>query len=183
MNTRSLASSGIHTKLAVMLALSPVIGLAQTPVDDSGNPIGEYQPQDLGPGSDDFDNFEFNDEGFIATSPAELEDLVGSIALYPDDLLAIILPASTYPLQLVEASRFLAELESNPSLQPACQKFGGGVVFAWSKNHITVSADLDSFTTTGITPVHKHTSICDTLFVFDHVQHNTHVPSTNTVIF
>ena len=41
---------------------------------------------------------------------AELADLVGPIALYPDDLLAIVLPAAAYPLQIVEAARFLEEL-------------------------------------------------------------------------
>ena len=51
-------------------------------------------------------------------SSAELQDLVGPIALYPDDLLAIVLPASTYPLQLVEAQRFLDDLENDSSLQP-----------------------------------------------------------------
>jgi hypothetical protein len=40
-------------------------------------------------------------------SAAQLEELVGPIALYPDDLVAIILPASTNPLQLVQADRFL----------------------------------------------------------------------------
>ena len=51
-------------------------------------------------------------------SSAELQELVGPIALYPDDLLAIVLPASTYPLQLVEAQRFLDGLENDSSLQP-----------------------------------------------------------------
>src|SRR5262245_25594264 len=32
-------------------------------------------------------------------TPAELETVVAPIALYPDDLIAIVLPASTYPLQ------------------------------------------------------------------------------------
>jgi hypothetical protein len=40
-------------------------------------------------------------------SAGELEELVGRIALYPDDLLAQVLPASTYPLDIVEAARFL----------------------------------------------------------------------------
>lgn len=44
--------------------------------------------------------------------------LVGRIALYPDDLIAIILPASTYPVQIVEAARFLNRHEKDPSLQP-----------------------------------------------------------------
>src|SRR5690606_6478323 len=49
---------------------------------------------------------------------AELADLVGPIALYPDDLVAIVLPASTYPLQVVEAGRLLEARESDPNLQP-----------------------------------------------------------------
>lgn len=44
--------------------------------------------------------------------------LVGPIALYPDDLVAVVLPASTYPVQIVEAARFLDRHEKNPSLQP-----------------------------------------------------------------
>lgn len=51
-------------------------------------------------------------------SAAELEELVGPIALYPDDLIGIVLPASSYPLQIVEAARYLEELETNPDLQP-----------------------------------------------------------------
>jgi hypothetical protein len=48
----------------------------------------------------------------------ELYDLVGPIALYPDDLVAIVLPASTYPLQIVQAARFLEDRERDASLQP-----------------------------------------------------------------
>ena len=51
-------------------------------------------------------------------SASEIEALVGPIALYPDDLLAIVLPASTFPLQIVEAARFLEALEEDSSLQP-----------------------------------------------------------------
>jgi Protein of unknown function (DUF3300) len=51
-------------------------------------------------------------------SSAELGDLVGPIALYPDDLIAIVLPASTYPLQVVEAARFLDEREGNSDAKP-----------------------------------------------------------------
>lgn len=49
---------------------------------------------------------------------SEIEELVGPIALYPDDLLAIVLPASTFPLQIVEAGRFLDDLENDSSLEP-----------------------------------------------------------------
>lgn len=47
----------------------------------------------------------------------ELDKLVGRIALYPDDLVAIVLPASTYPLQIVQAARFLEDRKQNPKLE------------------------------------------------------------------
>ena len=43
----------------------------------------------------------------------ELDALVASIALYPDQLLAQLLMASTYPLEIVMAARFV---QQNPSL-------------------------------------------------------------------
>lgn len=42
-------------------------------------------------------------------SDAELEALVGPIALYPDALVANILPAATVPLDIVAAARYLRE--------------------------------------------------------------------------
>ena len=51
-----------------------------------------------------------------ALSAEDLDNLVGRIALYPDDLVAIILPASTNPLQLVQADRFLDKRKSDPKL-------------------------------------------------------------------
>lgn len=51
--------------------------------------------------------------GEVEVEPIELldaealETLVAPVALYPDDLLAVVLPASTYPLQIVLAARFL----------------------------------------------------------------------------
>lgn len=47
-------------------------------------------------------------------SKSEIEQLVAPIALYPDPLLAQILMASTYPLEIVSASRWL---EANPNLK------------------------------------------------------------------
>jgi hypothetical protein len=46
--------------------------------------------------------------------PEELEALVAPIALYPDALLAQVLMASTYPLEIVEAARWS---KANPSLK------------------------------------------------------------------
>jgi hypothetical protein len=45
-----------------------------------------------------------------------MDDLVGRIALYPDDLVAIILPASTSPLQIVQADRWLDKRKTDPKL-------------------------------------------------------------------
>src|SRR5580704_4818181 len=47
-------------------------------------------------------------------SPAQLDSLVAPIALYPDPILSQILVASTYPLEIVEAARWLSQ---NSSLQ------------------------------------------------------------------
>ena len=49
-------------------------------------------------------------------SAAELESLVGPVALYPDDLLAVVLPAATYPLEIVQAARFLELFEQDSTL-------------------------------------------------------------------
>src|SRR5215468_276919 len=53
-------------------------------------------------------------------SAAELEKLAMPIALHPDSLIAIILPAAAYPLEIVQAARFvkdtnnLAKLDQQP---------------------------------------------------------------------
>ena len=41
-------------------------------------------------------------------TPSELEQLLGPIALYPDPLLANVLAASVYPLEVAEAAKFIA---------------------------------------------------------------------------
>lgn len=51
-----------------------------------------------------------------AMTEAELGKLVGPIALYPDDLIGIVLPASTYPLEIVQADRFLDKRKSDKNL-------------------------------------------------------------------
>ncbi|HAB18986.1 MAG TPA: hypothetical protein DCE44_21425 [Verrucomicrobiales bacterium] len=49
-------------------------------------------------------------------SQAELETLLGPIALYPDPLLSIVLPAACYPLEIVEAARFVANSNNIPKI-------------------------------------------------------------------
>ncbi len=46
--------------------------------------------------------------------PDQLDSLVAPIALYPDDLLAQVLVASTYPLELIQLQQWLAK---NPTLK------------------------------------------------------------------
>ncbi|HTR42420.1 MAG TPA: DUF3300 domain-containing protein [Pseudomonadales bacterium] len=53
-------------------------------------------------------------------SEADLEKIAQPIALYPDPILAVMLPASVYPLEVVQAARFvqdtnnIAQLDSQP---------------------------------------------------------------------
>ena len=62
----------------------------------------------------------------VALSAQELDKLVGPIALYPDDLVAIVLPAATNPLQLVQADRFLDKRKTDPKL-PIDEKWDDSV--------------------------------------------------------
>ena len=100
------------TLLASMAVLAwlPAATLAQTPVDENGEAIGNYEVQHSESAT--------GNEEIPLLSSTELEELIGPIALYPDDLLAIVLPASAYPLQIVDAARFLEALENDPSLEP-----------------------------------------------------------------
>src|SRR5262245_4702177 len=56
---------------------------------------------------------------FVATpasaqkTASELETLVAPIALYPDPLLAQVLPAATYPDQVAEAAAYVAQNGTN----------------------------------------------------------------------
>ena len=53
-----------------------------------------------------------------AAPSAELEEFVGRIALYPDDLLSIVLPGATFPLQIVEADRWIEQNKGNKEAKP-----------------------------------------------------------------
>jgi Protein of unknown function (DUF3300) len=52
----------------------------------------------------------------VVMNEADLDKLVGPIALYPDDLIAIILPSSTFPLEIVQADRFLDRRKTDKNL-------------------------------------------------------------------
>jgi Protein of unknown function (DUF3300) len=53
-----------------------------------------------------------------ALSDEELQTLVARVALYPDDLVALVLAGSLYPLQIVQADRYLADVKKKPGLKP-----------------------------------------------------------------
>src|SRR5687767_11325616 len=49
-------------------------------------------------------------------SAAELQKLAEPIALHPDPLIAIMLPASAYPLEIVQAARFVKDTNNVPKV-------------------------------------------------------------------
>ena len=57
----------------------------------------------------------------------EMEVLVARIALYPDELVAVITGASLYPLQIVEASRYLDQYAKDKTLKPK-ESWDGSVI-------------------------------------------------------
>jgi Protein of unknown function (DUF3300) len=50
----------------------------------------------------------------VRRSAAELEELAKPIALYPDPLIGMILPASVYPVEIVQAARFVKNTNNLP---------------------------------------------------------------------
>ncbi len=74
----------------------------------------------------------------------ETEILVARIALYPDELVAVITAASLYPLQIVEAQRYLDQYAKNKDLKPKSD-WDGSVVSLLNYPEIVkmMSDDLD----------------------------------------
>lgn len=74
----------------------------------------------------------------------EMQVLVARIALYPDELVALITSASLFPLQIVEASRFLDQVKGNTALKPKTD-WDGSVVSLLNYPDVVkmMSDDLD----------------------------------------
>ncbi len=102
-----------------------------------------------------------------APSPAALEQLVGRIALYPDDLVSIILPASTNPLQLVQADRFLDKRKKDPKL-PIDEKWDDAVKSLVNYPDVVnmMSTDLDWTTALGEAVVADQGAVLEAVQVF-----------------
>jgi uncharacterized membrane protein YgcG len=92
MEATMLGTGKILLTLAFLISV-PIMAVAQTTETPSGNspPAAQSQPSDQ------------------LLKPAQLEALVAPIALYPDALLANVLAASTYPLEVVQADRWVTE--------------------------------------------------------------------------
>jgi len=52
----------------------------------------------------------------VQRSAAELEKLAEPIALHPDPLISIILPAAAYPVEIVQAARFVRDTNNLPKV-------------------------------------------------------------------
>lgn len=102
-----------------------------------------------------------------APSPAELEKLVDRIALYPDDLVSIILPASTIPLQLVQADRYLDKRKKDPKL-PVDDKWDDAVKSLLNYPDVVkmMSNDLDWTTDLGEAVVADQGAVLEAIQVF-----------------
>ena len=97
----------------------------------------------------------------------DLGKLVGPIALYPDDLVAIILPAATNPLQLVQADRFLDKRKADPKL-PVDAKWDDAVKSLLNYPDVVkkMSADLDWTTALGEAVVADQGAVLEAIQVF-----------------
>ena len=102
-----------------------------------------------------------------AATPEQLEKLVGPIALYPDDLVAIILPASTNPLQLVQADRFLEKRKTDPQL-PIDEKWDDSVKALVNYPEVVkqMSGDLDWTADLGEAVVDDQGAVMDAIQAF-----------------
>jgi hypothetical protein len=93
--------------LGAALVVAPLDGVGQTAAP--AQPPQQAQPAQPGAAPQPAQTKESS-----TFSPEQLEQLVAPIALYPDSLLTQTLMASTYPLEIVEAARWL---KKNPSLK------------------------------------------------------------------
>jgi hypothetical protein len=91
--------------LAVVLAAPPV-PLAQQPGTQAQQPGAPAQQ----PGA----QAQQPDGGPLPFRPEELEQIVAPIALYPDPLVAQVMMASTYPIEVIQCARLV---KANPNLK------------------------------------------------------------------
>ena len=106
--------------------------------------------------------------GAVSVRPAEdLTGLVAPIALYPDDLVSIILPAATNPLQIVQADRFLDKRKADPKA-PLDERWDDAVKALLNYPDVVkkMSADLDWTAALGEAVVADQGAVLDAVQAF-----------------
>lgn len=102
----------------LILSLSSALAYSSTSIANDNNATMRYETnRDVGYTEQTYDNSNF--------SQAQLEQMLAPIALYPDALLTHILIASTYPIEVVEAERWLSshnQLSANAIVNAADDK-------------------------------------------------------------
>jgi hypothetical protein len=144
-STRKLKSSRRWHGLTIIAALVAALSATNAPAQAPAAPTG------------------------AAAVPAatQLETLVSRIALYPDDLVSIILPAATNPLQLVQADRFLEKRKSDPKA-PIDEKWDDAVKTLLNYPEVvkSMSADLDWTSQLGEAVVADQGAVLDAVQTF-----------------
>jgi hypothetical protein len=93
--------SGMHKRKSpkprIVVAIVCGLGIAAAPIVAKAQAIAVELPNVMGPPAG------------VSLNAEQLDRLVAPVALYPDPLLTDILAAATYPAQIVEAQRFVAD--------------------------------------------------------------------------
>ena len=109
MRTRiqNIAARSVPVALAILLAAPPLPRAQQPPPPQPAAPAPAPAQQgapSAQPGDNDVQPFK----------PEELEAIVAPIALYPDPLVAQVMMAATYPLEVIQAARLM---KASPNLK------------------------------------------------------------------
>src|SRR6516225_468510 len=99
---------------ARVVALAVVIGLGAVATSLGAAQSSQSPPAAKSSASPPAQNQAPAQNQSVKISPDQLDSLVAPIALYPDPLLAQVLAASTYPLEIIQLQQWL---ESNSSLK------------------------------------------------------------------
>ena len=98
-----------HSLAATIVAMSALLPVACVAIQDPRDPALNPAAPTLAQAQQ-----EPVESQLASLAPAQLDQLAAPIALYPDELVAQILAAATYPVQVVEADRWL---QANSSLK------------------------------------------------------------------
>ena len=96
-------------------------------------------------------------------SAAELEKLAMPIALHPDPLIAVILPASVYPVEIVLAARFIKDTNNIPKVDQEPWDENVKAVARFPELVNKMSADLEWTVALGQAFLEQRTELMDTI--------------------